>query len=316
MPAHVIREPSKTFAKSVCALQADRKWAVTGTPIQNRLLDLFSLFKFLGASPFDNLNVFNSEFTAKWKARSDQTSVAKLKTLVNCLSLRRPKETIDLPARRDKIRRVEFSDDEWYQYQKLRDGTRHQLDSAQGSRVGTTFLNALKWINQLRLLCNHGTSGQVLKTTQQQLPTHDSWSDALAQTFFNEFDQAGQAACSNPFCKQDLSSVLTDEEHCDEPFISEMSELFCSPCVALKGQAASRLWKVCNHIPRRSTEPALAYMSHNPVEGGLSSVADGHSLMASNCIPSKIKRVVQDLEETPDNIKRSVTNPKLDDIPI
>ena len=29
--AHIIREPSKSFAKSTCALQAERRWAVTGT---------------------------------------------------------------------------------------------------------------------------------------------------------------------------------------------------------------------------------------------------------------------------------------------
>lgn len=289
---------------------------MTGTPIQNRLLDLFSLFKFLGASPFDNLNVFNSEVTEKWKARSDQTSVAKLKTLVNCLSLRRPKETIDLPARLDEPRYTDFSPVEWYQYQKLRDGARHQLDSAQGSRVGTTFMNALKWVNQLRLLCNHGTVGQVSMTAQRQLPSHEDWNDASAQTSFDELDQGGLAECSNASCKQDLSSVLTDEEHCDEPFISETLDLFCSSCVALEGEAASRLRKVCNHHPRRPTKPAPAPMSHRPVTGGLIPIAEGQSLVASNVIPSKIKRVVQDLEETPDNIKRSVTKPKLDELHI
>lgn len=305
--AHVIREPSKSFAKSVCALRAERRWAVTGTPIQNRLSDLFSLFKFLQAFPFDDSRIFKLEVTEKWRTRSDPDSVGRLKTLVNCLSLRRPKDTIDLPARQDKTKYVQFSDVEWYQYQKVKDGTLHRLDSVHNSKTGSTFLNALKWVNQLRLLCNHGTvSGQAWNIPQQELLSQGAWSDLEAQRYFDELDQAGLAKCSNPTCAQDLSSILTDDDHCDEPFISETLDLLCSSCIEFEGEASARFRKVCNHLPRRSAVAIAAPMPAQLVGGEVSSVAHGQSLLVSDSTPSKIRQVVQDLEESPDNVKRLV----------
>ncbi|KAL8784379.1 MAG: hypothetical protein Q9195_009075 [Heterodermia aff. obscurata] len=300
--AHTIREPSKSFAKSICALRADRRWAVTGTPIQNRLMDLFSLFRFLQAFPFDDVKIFNSEVTEKWRTKSDPASVAKLKTLVKYLCLRRPKETVHLPHREDKTTYVDFSNVEWYQYQKIRDGALNQINSAYDGRSGTSYLNALKWVNELRLLCTHGTaSSQILR---QKPVEQRGWSESEAQTYFDGLEQLGLAKCSNPDCGQELSSALTDDDHCDEPSISEILELYCSPCVERESEGAARLRRVCNHLPRRSTEPVDGFAAKGSlVAEEAFSTADGQSMPTDSSTPSKIKRVLQDLLETPNDVK-------------
>lgn len=58
--AHVIRNPKAGVSTAVCRLRAVRRWAVTGTPVQNKELDMYSLLRFLRVSPFDQLTVHNS----------------------------------------------------------------------------------------------------------------------------------------------------------------------------------------------------------------------------------------------------------------
>ena len=49
---HVIRNPSTLQAKAIHALEAERRWVVTGTPIQNSMKDLWSIICFLKLDPF------------------------------------------------------------------------------------------------------------------------------------------------------------------------------------------------------------------------------------------------------------------------
>ena len=45
--AHTIKDKATRAAKAVSALNSTRRWAVTGTPIQNKLSEVYSLFNFL-----------------------------------------------------------------------------------------------------------------------------------------------------------------------------------------------------------------------------------------------------------------------------
>ena len=306
--AHIIREPSKSFAKSTCALQAERRWAVTASPIQNRLTDLFSLFKFLRCSPFDDQKIFNSHVVQRWKATSDPDSVAKLKTLVNCLSLRRPKTTIELPPRKDNLVDLQFNEHEWEHYRRARSKALDTFKNAGEQNTGPAFLNALQWINELRLICNHGT--MKMKGDTQIVEEPSAWSMREAQIRFDQLEAVGLATCSNAECRQDLSSALSNEtgaEHEDEPWIGESLELWCSLCFRGQGQIATKVFRVCNHLPRRfqnddvrNEDPKASLNTKYLCPPSFGNPA------RDNRLPTKVERLLSDLLETPDGTKRFV----------
>lgn len=57
---HVIRNHKTKKAQALCELEAKHRWCLTGTPVHNKELDMYSLLKFLRCSPFDNINVSKS----------------------------------------------------------------------------------------------------------------------------------------------------------------------------------------------------------------------------------------------------------------
>ncbi|XP_038158587.1 transcription termination factor 2 isoform X1 [Cyprinodon tularosa] len=113
--AHNIKNPKVQTSMAVCQLRARARWAVTGTPIQNNLLDMYSLLKFLRCSPFDEYKL--------WKAQVDNGSKRgreRLNILTRTLLLRRTKDQldsmgkplVDLPNRTCEVHELKLSEDE------------------------------------------------------------------------------------------------------------------------------------------------------------------------------------------------------------
>ena len=280
-------------------------------------MDLFSLFKFLRCSPFDDLRVFNTQVTQNWKARSAPESapesVAKLKTLVSCLSLRRPKTTIDLLPRVDDIVKLDFSEQERQDYKAVKEKTLYNLDRAESNGHGTrgsTFLNALKWVNELRLICNHGKRNPIEIERSIQTPT--AWNALEAQACFDHLDEVGLAKCSDTACCQDLSSALPNEadaDHDDEPWISESLEIWCSLCFESKSKRDANVFRICNHVPRRPQKLARPNDECQRWPQAQLPASSGRvTLHEHDLLPTKVKALMQELSGTPDDIKRSATH--------
>ncbi|KAB1273780.1 Transcription termination factor 2 [Camelus dromedarius] len=92
--AHNVKNPRVQTSIAVCKLQAQARWAVTGTPIQNNLLDMYSLLKFLRCSPFDDFNLWRSQVDNGSKKGGERLNI-----LTKSLLLRRTKDQLDSTGR-------------------------------------------------------------------------------------------------------------------------------------------------------------------------------------------------------------------------
>lgn len=157
--AHMIREQSTVQFKAICRLQSERKWAVTGTPVQNRLDDLHALLAFLRLHPFHERNKFQRFIVEPFKAL-DAEILPKLRILVDTITLRRLKDKIDLPPRRDLVVKLDFSQEERSVYDMFARNAQDRVKVLAGTREkglgGNTYIHILKAILRLRLLCAHG----------------------------------------------------------------------------------------------------------------------------------------------------------------
>ena len=157
--AHQIRNPTTHVSKACCKLSAERRWAVTGTPVQNRLDDLGALIKFLRIKPFDEGNSWNQYIIAPFKNNTDPNVLANLRLLVDSITLRRLKDRIDLKQRSEHVVRLDFSDEEMAIYSQFAksSGAQFRLMVSDGNRLkGKSYAHVLKSIGRMRAICAHG----------------------------------------------------------------------------------------------------------------------------------------------------------------
>ncbi|EHK43096.1 hypothetical protein TRIATDRAFT_130946 [Trichoderma atroviride IMI 206040] len=158
--AHMIREQSTMQFKAIVRLQAQRRWAVTGTPVQNRLDDFAALLSFIRLEPFHHRAKFVRHIVEPFKACNPEI-VPKLRILVDSITLRRLKDKIDLPSREDLIVKLDFSPEERGVYDLFARNAQDRVkvlagNLTSGALGGNTYIHILKAILRLRLLCAHG----------------------------------------------------------------------------------------------------------------------------------------------------------------
>ncbi|NXM66452.1 TTF2 factor, partial [Serilophus lunatus] len=130
--AHNIKNPRTQTAVAVCKLRASARWAVTGTPIQNNLLDVYSLLRFLRCSPFDEYKVWKYQVDNNTKKGGERLSL-----LTRSLLLQRTKDQLDsagkplvsLPQRSTQLHQLKLSAEEQSVYNVLFARSRSTLQS-------------------------------------------------------------------------------------------------------------------------------------------------------------------------------------------
>ena len=145
-------------------MSADHRWVLTGTPIVNKLEDLFSLVRFLGVEPWNNFSFWKTFITVPFESGDFVRALDVVQTVLEPLVMRRTKDMktpdghplVPLPPKRIDIVDVELSRTERDVYDYI--FTRAKRTFSKNVEAGTVmkaFTTIFAQILRLRQSCCH-----------------------------------------------------------------------------------------------------------------------------------------------------------------
>jgi non-specific serine/threonine protein kinase len=157
--SQAIKNPVSQTARAARLLNAEHRLALTGTPVENSVLELWSQFAFLNPGLLGTLDRFRSEFASAIERQQNDESAHILRKIVQPFLLRRTKGQVapELPPRSDQALFNEMEPAQLKLYAKTRDLYRAQLLGLMedGSGAGQTQMKILEGLLRLRQICNH-----------------------------------------------------------------------------------------------------------------------------------------------------------------
>ena len=169
--AHIIKTRTTQVARAAFALRSEIRWAVTGTPIQNSVDELYSLLHFLGHPDAEEASTWN-------KLMQKPGKIDILRSTLRPIMLRRTMQSMDgdgkpivsLPPRKTRVRFVAFSTGEADYYKALHTRSKTQFDEyVDGSRMSANYATVLELLLRLRQACDHPFLAQSRADTSSSI---------------------------------------------------------------------------------------------------------------------------------------------------
>ena len=164
--AQCIKNRVAKVSLGAALLKAKSRFCMTGTPLMNRVDELYPLLRFIGISPWSDSKYFNTQFTKPLKSQSPAArnqAMKKLQVLLKAVLLRRTKKSLidgkpilDLPPKNTEHQIAEFSRDEISLYRSLETKSQLQFNKyLKAGLVGKNYSNVLILLLRLRQACCH-----------------------------------------------------------------------------------------------------------------------------------------------------------------
>lgn len=154
--AQNIKNPSAKQSQAVRQLTAEFRMALTGTPVENRLSELWSILDFLNPAYLGNQQFFQRRFAIPIEKFGDTDSLKTLRSLVQPFILRRLKTDKaiiqDLPEKQEMNVFCGLSAEQATLYQKLVDESMVEIEATDGIKRRGLILTLLL---RLKQVCNH-----------------------------------------------------------------------------------------------------------------------------------------------------------------
>jgi superfamily II DNA or RNA helicase len=150
--AQALKNAATKRAKSVAEFDADFRLALSGTPVENRLADLWSIMNLVNPGLLGSPQQFNERFAGPIERQQDAPTRARLRRLVAPFLLRRTKAQVlqDLPARTEIVHRVEPSEQERHFLEALRRDARASVAAAAADPERGAQMQVLAELMRLR----------------------------------------------------------------------------------------------------------------------------------------------------------------------
>ncbi|MFD2935712.1 DEAD/DEAH box helicase [Spirosoma flavum] len=156
--SQAIKNPSSHITKAVMLLNTSYRLILTGTPLENSTMDLWSQMSFINPGLLGSQSFFRNEFQIPIEKRHEEGKIAKLYSLIKPFMLRRNKAQVatDLPDKVESVLYCDMTPDQSAQYEEAKSYYRNLiLERIEEEGIAKSQIIVLQGLTKLRQIANH-----------------------------------------------------------------------------------------------------------------------------------------------------------------
>ncbi|ORX75417.1 hypothetical protein BCR32DRAFT_271920 [Anaeromyces robustus] len=238
--AHYIKEAQTLQSRAACELAGKRRWCLSGTPMQNKIDDLYGLIRFLDLEPFNKKSVWVNYITKPMRYY-DKIGISSLQTLMKSISIRRTKEStiqgkklIQLPPKSNEYIKLQLSPEAREVYTRvLKQGKIIFQGLVNQGIWAKHYVHILEIILRLRQiathlsLCNNKDLSSLKDLTGPiSLDTDEVKDETKALEIYNILKESAENQCL--ICGYDVDNLDR------RGYITSCGHLYCTDCLKSK----------------------------------------------------------------------------------
>lgn len=156
--SQAIKNPSSNISQSVRKLQSQYRLILTGTPLENTAMDLWSQMSFINPGLLGTQSFFKNEFLNPIEKNGDAEKIKKLSQIIKPFILRRHKSQVarDLPEKIENVQFCGMSDEQEKIYERIKSQYRNEiLEQIDSYGVARSQMLLIQGLTKLRQIANH-----------------------------------------------------------------------------------------------------------------------------------------------------------------
>ncbi|MCU0470535.1 MAG: DEAD/DEAH box helicase [Arcicella sp.] len=156
--SQAIKNPSSYITKAVMQLNTRRRLVLTGTPLENSTLDLWSQMTFINPGLLGTQHFFRNEFQVPIEKKADEVKLKRLYSIIKPFMLRRHKSQVatELPPKIEAIHYTQMTEQQEREYEETKSYYRNLiLQHIEKEGIAKSQMVVLQGLTKLRQLANH-----------------------------------------------------------------------------------------------------------------------------------------------------------------